>query len=72
MQKPKHTPFDENIISPLHFNEIQCKRIIRMRIYGKERRKEGSAAADLFIISKLGDRLESRPRAAAWEIIGDS
>lgn len=50
--------------------------IIRRQIYGgkqgnsfKKRRKKRN---NLLIISKLEDRLGSLPRAAAWEIIGDS
>lgn len=35
-------------------------------------KKEGKKRNNLLIISKLEDRLGSLPRAAAWEIIGDS
>lgn len=64
---PKHTSPDQNLISLLQPNEIQWKRIIRMKIYGGKH--VNSLKKNLLIISRLEDRLWSRPGARS---LGDN
>lgn len=67
---PKHTSPAQNLISLLQPNEIQWKRIIRMKIYGGKHVNTLKKICSLFQDWKTDSDLAPGP--AAWEIIGDS